>query len=234
MLLRTLLPAALMAAMALPAMAQLEIPDIQRSTLTSPATEAPGTPAPLTPSQAFIDAPAHIFPSIDRSTRLDMLDYFNSGSDKPSKNAFKGNARVLALSPAAITFSTSDVQTVDLALVPARTDTLIMVITTLKTPVEDSTVEFYTRSWQPAGEGLFIVPQLSDWMTPEGEKRRDDIENLYPITLARCVYDPGSRTLTLENKLGDFLPENQAAWAKGLLRGKLVYQWNGKKMVRRQ
>lgn len=184
----------------------------------------------LTAADFFANAPLRIFPTIDRTTRLDMLDYYRSGSDKPSKNAFKGNARVLAASPSQITFSTSDVQEVELSLIPHRGDTLLMVITTVSTPAPDSEVRFYTTAWEPVDRGLFIVPQLSEWIAPEGADRRDDLENLYPITLARAVYDPSTRTLTLQNKLGDFLAPGEGSWADGLLRGELVYRWNGKKM----
>ena len=91
-------------------------------------------------------------------------------------------------------------------------------------------MRFYTTAWEPVDRGLFIVPQLSEWIAPEGADRRDDLENLYPITLARAVYDPSTRTLTLQNKLGDFLAPGEGSWADGLLRGELVYRWNGKKM----
>lgn len=72
----------------------------------------------LTASQAFIDAPVNVFPTIDRLTRLDMIDYFNSGSQKPSKNSFKGDCRILTASESQITVSTSEVSEVSLSLIP--------------------------------------------------------------------------------------------------------------------
>ena len=113
----------------------------------------------LTAADFFANAPLRIFPTIDRTTRLDMLDYYRSGSDKPSKNAFKGNARVLAASPSQITFSTSDVQEVELSLIPHRGDTLLMVITTVSTPAPDSEVRFYTTAWEPVDRwSLYRTP----------------------------------------------------------------------------
>lgn len=44
----------------------------------------------LTAADFFANAPLRIFPTIDRTTRLDMLDYYRSGSDKPSKTLSKG------------------------------------------------------------------------------------------------------------------------------------------------
>jgi len=194
------------------------------------AAQAPGDT--LTAAKAFADAPLEVFPSIDRMTRLDMIDYFNSGSPKPSKNSFKGDCRILSLSDSQITFSTSDASEVSLSLIPEKKDTVIMVITTIRTPQEDSTAKFYTSSWKKIDKGLFIVPTLNDWMLPEADSRKEDLENLLPFMLASFTYDPSNGTLTLTNNIGGFLPEEATSWAGPMLRSKIVYRWDGKKMVK--
>lgn len=186
----------------------------------------------LTASQAFVDAPVTVFPSIDRMTRLDMLDYFNSGSQKPSKNSFKGNCRVISADDSQITFSTSDVSEVSLSLIPQKSDTIIMVITTLKTPADDSDATFYTSDWKKIEKGLFLVPQLDDWMKPEARDKKDELESLYPFMLARFTYEPASGIMTLTNNVSTLLPEEATSWAGDALKSKLVYRWDGKKMVR--
>ena len=110
----------------------------------------------LTASQAFIDAPVNVFPTIDRLTRLDMIDYFNSGSQKPSKNSFKGDCRILTASESQITVSTSEVSEVSLSLIPQKSDTIIMVITTLKTPADDSNSTH--RPGRKSTKGCFSFP----------------------------------------------------------------------------
>ena len=190
-----------------------------------------GTKA-LTASEAFADAPASVFPSIDRMTRLDMLDYFNSGSPKPSKNAFKGDTRVISVSDNQITVATSDASEVSLSLIPEKSDTIIMVITTLKTPGEDSSVRFYSSTWKEIRKGLFLVPQLDDWIRPEADKKKQDLENLFPFMLARCSYEPDTGILTITNNVAGMLPEEATSWAGDALRDKLTYRWDGKKMVK--
>lgn len=202
---------------------------------TAPAdtnADKAATPEKLTATKAFAEAPAEVFPTLDRMTRLDMIDYFNSGSPKPSKNAFKGDSRILSASDSQITVQTSDVSDVELSLIESGNDTIIMVISTLKTPADDSGVKFYTTRWKEIDKGLFIVPLLDDWITPEGKERKADLENAVPFMLARFSYAPETGTMTLTNNLGGFLPEEDTAWAGGLLRSKLIYKWNGKKMVK--
>ena len=89
---------------------------------TAPAdtnADKAATPEKLTATKAFAEAPAKVFPTLDRMTRLDMIDYFNSGSPKPSKNAFKGDSRILSASDSQITVQTSDVSDVELSLLKA-------------------------------------------------------------------------------------------------------------------
>ena len=183
-------------------------------------------------ARAFETAPTSVFPSIDSLTRLDMLDYFRAGITKASKNAFNGQARVTALSASQITVATSEVAEKTISLIPrGKNDTIIMLITTVKTPAEDSQVKFYTRRWQPLDKGLFMVPTLDRWLTPEGESKRETLEDAVPYMLAKITYEPEKRRLTLVNNIGEYLPEEVKDLAGSSLRGQLTFYWDGHKMV---
>lgn len=185
----------------------------------------------ITPSQAFAEAPVGVFPTIDKMTRLDMLDYFNSGSTKPSKNVFKGDCRILASDDSQITISTSEVSEVTLSLLKEKNDTIIMVVSTLKTPVEDSSVNFYTSEWNPLAKSVFKLPQLDAWIRPEAKKDKADIENMCQFVLARIGYDPSTGTLTLTNNTAGCVAAEDSARIDASLLPQLTYRWNGKKMV---
>lgn len=183
-------------------------------------------------AHAFETAPVRIFPSIDSLTRLDMLDYYRAGMDKPSKNAFNGHARVTDLNASQITVETSEAAEKTINLIPrGKNDTIIMLITTVKTPAEDSSVRFYTRDWKPIDKGLFMVPALDSWLTPEGQSNRETLEDAVPYMLAKITYEPEGRRLTLTNNLGDYLPEEVKDIAGNSLRGSLTFYWDGHKMV---
>lgn len=181
----------------------------------------------------FIKAPTEIVPTIDRSTRLDMIDYFESGIDRASKNELGGHARITALTDDAITFTTSEAGERTIAVIDReKKRPVVMLITTLKTPQEDSTVKFFTTSWEPIKEGLFIVPDLDDWTLPSAKDKRADLENAVPFMLAKMSFVPQAKELTLTNNIGSYLPEEFTDLVGNSLRGKLVYRWNGKKMVK--
>lgn len=180
---------------------------------------------------AFINAPLHVFPAIDQMTRMDMADYFNSGSPKPSKNNLKGECRIVSADDNQISFTVSDLSEVELSLLPMKSDTIIMVITTLKTPVTDSSAKFYTYpGWEPINKGIFIVPGLDEWTAKESTMSREDLENAVPFILASITYKPDTGTLVLENHLSEYLSREDSAKVKGALRDRLVYRWTGSKL----
>ncbi len=118
---------------------------------------------------AFINAPTAVFPSIDSMTRMDMADYFTSGSPKPSKNVFKGDCRIVSATPSQMTVTTTDASECELSLLPMAGDTIIMVVTTLQTPTPDSSVKFYTYpDWKPIEKELFIVHSGADILRHSG------------------------------------------------------------------
>lgn len=188
-------------------------------------------PGPMTAAKAFAAAPLSVFPTIDPMTRLDMIDYFNSGSDKASKNQLNGECRITAMTDNSLTFNSSEVAEHTIAILPEKNDTILMVITTLKTPIEDSSVKFYTTDWKSEKKGLFIVPTIDDWTLPEEAARKDDLENAFPFILARISYVPETGILTLSNNAYEFLTQENDSLS-GSLHQRLTYKWDGKKMVK--
>ena len=200
--------------------------------LTMPA-DSVAEDSVLTAADCFVSAPMSVFPTIDRMTRLDMIDYFNAGSDKASRNLVNGVCRVIEDSPDKIVVQTSPASEYTLALLPSSdsgTGTVIMLVTTLKTPAEDSSVKFYTTSWKEI-PGLFRVPLLDDWMLPEARRNRKDVENAVPFVIAKLEYFPDQKRAVLTHDLPSFIAEEMLGVAKSSLRDKLTFRWNGKKLV---
>lgn len=187
---------------------------------------------PLTAADLFVSAPSSVFPTIDPMTRMDMIDYFQAGSGKPSKNLVGGECRIIEESPQRLTLQTSAVSEYTLALLPASSGKgdIVMLSRTLKTPVEDSSVTFYTTDWKEI-KGLFSVPTLEEWMLPEGKKKRKDVENAVPFVLAKLEYFPDRQAVTFTNNLSEYIPEESLGLAQGALRKSLTYRWDGKRFI---
>lgn len=183
--------------------------------------------AAFTATDAFTKAPAAVFPLLDRNTRLDMIDYFNSGSATASKNAMKGSSRLTALTPMSLTASLTGSSSCQLALLPFKGDSAIMVIETVLTPAPDSRITLYDRKWNALPKATFKMPAVDAWLTPAGRKDGGMVNVLVPFMLASAQYDTATQMLTLNNSLPQFMSPDVYSQVKDALLPTLSYKWNG-------
>lgn len=182
--------------------------------------------------EAFVNAPRQIFPLLDRNTRLDMVDYFVSGSDKQSKNALDGGSSLTSLTDGDLTIRMTESSNVQVAILPAPADSLVAVITTVLTPTPDSKIAIYSSDWsQNLTSKCFSAPEVKDWLNDEGRKNRDEVEALVPFLLVSYSYNPELSQLTLTNNTHEFLSEDIYAIVEPYLHKTLIYNWNGKRFT---
>ena len=97
----------------------------------------------------FAMAPDDVLPLLPVNTRLDMLDYYNSGVERPSRDAAGSRAIVTSSTNRRLTFDTGDGSTYELAVYTAGRDTIVALVETLHYPMADSRVEWYDSRWRP-------------------------------------------------------------------------------------
>ena len=183
-------------------------------------------------SDAFATAGGDIIPLLDRNARLDMIDYFNSGMDRPSTNELAGRSSITRMDDRSMRIRLTDASNYQLAALPAGADTLVAVIATVLTPAPDSRMAVYTRSWdKDLTKNIFKQPVLSDWRTAGGRRHRDEVAKLVPFMLTAYDYDPATSTLTLSDNSRQCLSEEVYETVRPYLKEKLVYRWNGKKFT---
>ncbi len=192
----------------------------------------------FTPSQAqtptvadfLCKAPATIFLT-DSITALDMLDYYRSGNSKPSNTITGGNIRVTDLSPRVLSILSGNSTTYEVALLPTRTDTLIAVIETLNSHISDSHIDFYDTTWKPVRNPhkIFTQPTLGEWLTSEGKKQRDIVEEKVPFLLISYRYDETEEVLTLTNNIAHYFVDEDWRTLEPLLHKELKFKWDGSK-----
>lgn len=184
--------------------------------------------------EAFKSMPDSLLPILDAGTRLDMLDYFNSGMSTPSGNLAGGKSRILSITPQAMDVALSSASRLQIAALPAKADTLVLVIHTVETPAPDSRVAVYSRDWlTDLSASAFKAPEFKDWLTEEGMRNMDEIRRTVPFLITSASFSilpDGTGIMTLV--LGDFATylstdsaERLAPWFKQ----ELQYRWTGKK-----
>lgn len=187
--------------------------------------------AQLTAPKAFTTAPAEVFPLLDTNTRLDMVDYYNSGLKTASNNRMSGQSVITELTPATVTVKISESSSAQVTVLPAGNDSIIAVISTVATPGLDSTLKFYDSGWrQLAADKYFTAPTWNDWMTPGHDS--SEVTVYTPFMLSSYYIDPSAGTLTITNNLPTFIDEDIYADISDAVRPTLTYRWNGKKFVK--
>ena len=187
--------------------------------------------AQLTAAGAFTAAPADLFPLLYKNTRLDMVDYYNSGLATPSANRLQGRSTITSLTPATLTVKITDASSAQIALLPAGNDTIIAVVNTVATPGLDSTLKLYTTTWQQLPTAKhFTAPTWNEWITPGHDA--SEVTAYAPFMLASYFIDPDKNTLTITNNLATFLDEDTYKTLAAALNPTLTYTWNGKRFTR--
>ncbi len=167
---------------------------------------------------------------VDSLTCLDMLDYYRSGSDRPSASIIGGKARVTGETPMKLSLRLGESSDYTIALLPASADTVVAVIETLDLTVPDSNIRFYDMDWQPVSkpEKIFKEPELKQWLTAEGAANRTQVEEKLPFMMWTADYEPETGLLTLTNTMDRYFHDDDREMLKPLLKEQITFVWNGK------
>ena len=103
-----------------------------------------------TAREFFLSAPLERVGYIDKSSRLDLLDYYSAGlgADRSVKSNHNVDARLLQLTDSTFTVKVGEVLTIAGRTLPAKSDTVIAIIETLATPAADSKLSIYNKEWK--------------------------------------------------------------------------------------
>lgn len=188
--------------------------------------------AQITASSAFSTAPQKVFPLLDTNTRLDMIDYFNSGMSNTSLNNLEGQSSITDMSPESLSLKMTDSSTAQLVVLQGAKGPVVMLISTVAAPGLDSSISFFNDSWSPLkADDYFTRPDWPQWFTPAGNANEGEVMAQVPFMLASYSYDPTTLTLTVTNNLSRFLGKDLYDGISSYLYPSLQYVWNGKKFT---
>lgn len=177
----------------------------------------------------FASEPGRIFTLLPSNTRLDLLDYFDSGKIVWAQNNLGNGTSLSAVDSTSITVVTSESKTVQLRLLTQGSkDSVIAVIETVHTPVPDSRITFYNTRWERLPDGKkFKKPSLSDFFLSRVSKsQRQSLLETLPFTLVELEFIDGGR-LVARQHLKEFLSKEDFAQFRPHVVDSLVFVVNG-------
>lgn len=185
--------------------------------------------AQMTPRSVIMTAPENVQLTVDASTMLDMLDYYDSGVAKTMQNKAGEDAVITEMTPSTLTLQTGEGHSLTLAILPCGKKEIIMVIDRVDTPSTDAVVSFYDSRWNKLdARKLLRMPTLADWTGKVTAERRREIENALPFLMVNAVYDPSTKVLSFTPQLGDYIARENEAMVKEALKPQIDYVWSGK------
>ena len=95
----------------------------------------------------FASEPGELLTLVPKTVRLDMLDYYDSGTIVQANNNMGSGTQLDTVTDNFLRLRTSDVKTLEMRLMRWKNDTIIAVVETVETPVKDSHITFYNKHW---------------------------------------------------------------------------------------
>lgn len=194
---------------------------------------AASAPAPGTDAVAYFSrAPLAVASNLMPYSRLDMIDYFNSGMKVGTENRVGAKYTIRRNEPLIVEYCSDDSVDVTIAVLPpreGRSDTMLMVVRTVPVPFSDSSLEFYDSKWRQASGFKAPAPALADWLVDKSRQTRAAVEDALPFMLSVITYDPVGGILTFRNTTAQYFTDDSRPAALDLLKPALRYQWDGRK-----
>ena len=183
--------------------------------------------------ELFADEPDDIFILLPKSTRLDMLDYFDVGKMVKMENSLSSGkkvSRLLKVTDSSIDVAVTQSSQVSMTLLTsAKADSVIAVVQTYQVPYFDSQISFYDVDWNKLNTSkYFDAPTVKSFILPGTDKKIvNDI--LQSVKFALISYsieqaDNGDVTLTASLNLEGVMVKEDYDRIKDYLSKTIVYR----------
>ena len=183
--------------------------------------------------ELFADEPDDIFILLPKSTRLDMLDYFDVGKMVKVENSLSSGkkvSRLLKVTDSSIDVAVTQSSQVSMTLLTsAKADSVIAVVQTYQVPYFDSQISFYDVDWNKLNTSkYFDAPTVKSFILPGTDKKIvNDI--LQSVKFALISYsieqaDNGDVALTASLNLEGVMVKEDYDRIKDYLSKTIVYR----------
>lgn len=181
--------------------------------------------------------PEGILPYITNDQKTELLKFTDSCDSVKVKNAFNGVTSIDTISLDYAKISMNKTVEMQLKLLPINDSTQILcVIKTIKNPLKESVIKFYSTNWQPLNS-MFGLPEGNDPKTilsmfthKPDSMTEDEFNNLYnciePVMLT-ANWEDKDYSITL-NLSVPFIQKDNYNGIKDIT-NKISFKWDGQK-----
>ena len=156
--------------------------------------------------ELFADEPDDIFMILPKSTRLDMLDYYDVGrmvTMESNMTSNKKESRLLKVSDSQIEVALTGASQVSMTLLTENSDSIIAVVQTYQLPYFDSQISFFDTNWNRLNtKKYFTEPTVKSFITQAADKAKvNEILSLVKFALISYQIEQTDGVTTLTASL---------------------------------
>lgn len=119
-------------------------------------------------AEVFVSMPDEYVPQLEDAWRKDLVDLYNSGENAQLKNNMNGTSRLVKLTKDYLLLESTERTTLELKLLPLVNNTFVICkIITVKAPVADSRIAFFSPDWKPLNASDLLEPVTAGWFIRE-------------------------------------------------------------------
>ena len=119
-------------------------------------------------AEVFVAMPDEYVPQLEDAWRKDLVDLYNSGENAQLKNNMNGTSRLVKLTKDYLLLESTERTTLELKLLPLVNNTFVICkIITVKAPVADSRIAFFSPDWKPLNASDLLEPVTAGWFIRE-------------------------------------------------------------------
>ena len=182
-------------------------------------------------ASVFVAMPDEYVPQLEDAWRKDLVDLYRSKEEAKLKNNMGGYAKLVKLTADYLLLESTERTTIEMKLLPLVNNTFVVCkVVTLKGPVADSRIAFFSPDWKPLDSSDLFTPVNAGWFL------RDDVDTAsvrYQETVSSLDMDmfqyrlsPDSLTLTQSYTTPLYVDEETQDMLKPFLKVEpKVYVW---------
>lgn len=179
----------------------------------------------------FVSMPDEYIPQLEEAWRKDLVDLFQSGKAAILDNTMGGKSTLKKMTDDYLLLQYTERSTLEIKLLPLINDTyLACVVTTIKAPVADSRVEFFTLEWKPLSIFDLFTPVRPEWFIKEDVDQNSErfltAASCLDMHLIQYQLSVDSQTLIAVYTTPDYLSEQERKIVLPILKeNPKIYQW---------
>ena len=176
----------------------------------------------------YVNMPDALNPSLNRQSRLELLEYHKAGQGDSILNRFGKNAYLQLLDTInqIITVKNAENSTFEMKVFPLDNgDSVIGIIETVCAPICQSMINFYDTTWSPV-KLEFIMPKAVNWLNDESFKDKNVDRNwalsVLETSFVSLSFDTSQNVIIAKNNSLEFVNETDRKLISSLLYDKIL------------